>query len=193
MFLLTKPQRRVIIDTWLIPTNRQNLHILGNTIGIKRGVQTSLIISQYGRGSSGYQTLGLFYYPYVAIEYGTREYTCQSVKYRTADALECAGVALDLERQPQPLKLMRSISNVGGSCERKLGNFAVGVLLGSWADVALTDFARPTTRRHTARAIPFSKGIPYASTLKAAQAYHATHPSHNKKHNNNITKTNLLL
>ena len=92
LFLLTKAIRGVIIDTWLIPTNRQNLHILGNTIGIKRGVQTLLIISQYGRGSSGYQTLGPFYYPYVATEYGTREYTCQSVKFRTAEAVECAGV-----------------------------------------------------------------------------------------------------
>lgn len=73
----------------------------------------------------------------MATEYGTREYTCQSVKYRTADAVECAGVALELERQPQPLKLKRYINNVGGSCERKLGNFAVEVLLGSWADVSL--------------------------------------------------------
>lgn len=59
---------------------------------LSKGVRPLLIISQYGRSSSGYQTLGLFYYPYVATEYGTREYTCQSVKYRTAEAVECAGV-----------------------------------------------------------------------------------------------------
>lgn len=80
------------MSTWLIPTNRQISHIEGITIGNKRGVRILAFYSQYGEGSSGYQTLGLFYYPYVAIEYGTREYTCQSVKYRAADAVECAGV-----------------------------------------------------------------------------------------------------
>lgn len=104
--------------------------------GIRRGVRTSLIISQYGRSSRGFQTRGLFYYPYVATEYGTREYTCQSVKYRTADAVECAGVTLDLERQPQPLKLKRYKNNVGGSCRRNAGGFVIGILLGSWADVS---------------------------------------------------------
>ena len=40
---------------------------------------------------------------------------------------------------------------------RKHGNFAVGVLLGSWADVASTDFARLISRRRTAKAIPFQR------------------------------------
>lgn len=125
------------MSTWLIPTNRQKSHVRGNTMVLSKGVRPLLIISQYGRSSSGYQTLGLFYYPYVATEYGTREYTCQSVKYRTADAVECAGVTLNLERQPQPLKLTRYINYVGGNSGRKSGNFAVRVLLGCWADVSL--------------------------------------------------------
>lgn len=78
---------------WLEPTNRQISHIRGNTTGIKRGVRNLAFYKPVRQGSSGFQTLGLFYYPYVATEYGTREYTCQSVKYRPADAVEWAGIA----------------------------------------------------------------------------------------------------
>ena len=48
------------MSTWLIPTNRQKSHVLGNTMVLSEGA-TSLIISQCGRSSSGYQTLGLFF------------------------------------------------------------------------------------------------------------------------------------
>ena len=87
-----------------------------------------LIIASTAKLSWVSDTRAFFYNPYVATEYGTREYTCQSVKFRSADALEWAGVAS--MRQPQPLKLMRYKSYVGGNSGRKPGNFAVGVLLG---------------------------------------------------------------
>lgn len=58
---LTKFKQSVIIWLWLIPTNRQISYIIGNTIGIKRGVRNLAYYKPVRRSSRGNQTRGLFF------------------------------------------------------------------------------------------------------------------------------------